>query len=312
MTQKNFAITGVAGHVAPRHLQAIRDNGHRLIAALDPHDAVGVLDRFSLGTLFFTEPERFDRHLERLRRGPEEHRVHWLSVCSPNHLHDAHCRLGLRVRADVLCEKPLVLSPWNLDALEALEAETGHRVYTVLQLRAHDALVALRDRIRAEGTSGRRDVVLSYVTARGPWYDVSWKGHAEKSGGIGTNIGIHLFDLVLWLFGGVVDARVHLSSARRMAGHLELERARVRWFLSVDAADLPAGAAGPVHRAIVVDGSEVEFSSGFGELHTRVYERTLAGRGFGLSDARPSIELAHRLRGVRVTAAGTEGHPWLR
>jgi UDP-N-acetyl-2-amino-2-deoxyglucuronate dehydrogenase len=299
---RNFAITGAAGFVAPRHMRAVRDTGHRLIAALDPKDSVGVLDQFSFDIRFFTEFERFDRYLEKLRRGPEEGRVHWLIVCSPNYLHDAHCRLGLRVGADVICEKPLVINPWNLDALQQLEAETGRRIYTVLQLRTHPALVALRDQVAASG--GKHDVELTYVTARGLWYDVSWKGQPDKSGGVPTNIGIHFFDLLIWLFGGPVGYRVHLSEPRRMAGFLELERARVRWFLSVERRDLPQAATQggqTTHRSIVVDGQPIEFSDGFADLHTRVYQETLAGRGFGIDDARPSIELVYALRNSPVT-----------
>jgi len=251
---------------------------------------------------FFTEIERFDRHLEKLRRGPAEQRVHYVSVCSPNYLHDAHIRLALRVGADVICEKPLVINPWNLDALEELEAETGRRVNTVLQLRLHPQLVALRATLAA---SARYDVELTYVTARGGWYDVSWKGSEERSGGIVTNIGIHLFDLLLWLFGPVHDCALHLYTARRAAGVMELERARVRWFLSTDAADLPARPAGPAavtYRSITVDGEQVEFSEGFGHLHTLVYEEALAGRGFRIGDARPSIALSSRIRNTPVTS----------
>jgi UDP-N-acetyl-2-amino-2-deoxyglucuronate dehydrogenase len=302
--QLNFAITGAGGFVAPRHLRAIRDTGHRIVAALDPKDAVGVLDQFSFDVRFFTEFERFDRFLEKLRRGPEEGRVQWLSVCSPNYLHDAHCRLGLRVGADVLCEKPLVINPWNLDALQQLEAETGRRVWTVLQLRAHPALLELRAKLRAEPPGTRHEVTLTYVTARGPWYDVSWKGQPEKSGGVPTNIGIHFFDLLVWLFGDPVDHRVHVSERRRMAGFLELERARVRWFLSVDHADLPTPpvpGGKTTFRSITVDGTEVEFSEGFTDLHTRVYEETLAGRGFGIDDARQSITLVHALRSAETS-----------
>lgn len=311
---KNFAVVGVGGFVAPRHLKAIRDTGHRLIAAVDPKDSVGVLDQFTFDVRFFTEIERFDRYLEKLRRGPAEGRVHYLSVCSPNYLHDAHCRLGLRVKADVICEKPLVINPWNLDALEELEHETGSRVWTVLQLRAHDKLVALREQL-ATSSNTKHDVVLSYVTARGNWYDVSWKGQKEKSGGVPTNIGIHFFDMLIWMFGSVTGARVHLSDDRRMAGYIELERARVRWFLSVDARDLPyplEPGKKTTYRSITVDGSEIEFSEGFNDLHTRVYARTLEGKGFGITDARPSIRLVHDLRNAIPCAAGGDGHPMLR
>lgn len=305
----NFAICGVGGVIAPRHLKAIRDTGNRLVAAADVKDSVGVLDHYSFDVPFFTDMDRFDRHLEKLRRGTHDERVQYLTVCTPNYLHDAHCRLGLRVKADVICEKPVVINPWNLDALQQLEAETGHRVWTVLQLRAHDRLTALRSSLDQTSRSFH-DVELTYVTARGPWYDVSWKGQTDKSGGVPTNIGIHLFDLLIWLFGAVTGAKVHLHEQRRMAGFLELERARVRWFLSVDRRDIPPRCSPEVttFRSICVDGEEVEFSNGFAELHTRVYEMTLAGNGFGLADARPSIELAHRLRHADVSAAGLDGH----
>ena len=309
----NFAITGVAGYVAPRHLKAIRDVGGSLVAATDPKDAVGILDSYSLDVRYFPEFERFDRHLEKLRRGPEETRVHWVTVCSPNYLHDAHVRLALRVGANALCEKPLVINPWNLDALEVIEGETGGRVRTVLQLRVHPVLLALRERLAAEPPGGVHDVNLTYVTARGPWYQQTWKGQPERSGGVGTNIGIHFFDALMWLFGGVRRSEVHLNDGRRMAGGMELDRARVSWFLSLEASDLPfAPKPGGrlTHRAMVVDGHEVEFSEGFGDLHTRVYEETLAGRGFGIADARPSIELVHRLRTAAVVRpADFPAHP---
>src|SRR3989442_8002266 len=206
---RNFALTGAAGYIAPRHLEAIKDTGNRLVAAVDPHDAVGVLDRYSFDVRFFTEIERFDRHLEKLRRGPEAQRVDYLSICSPNYLHDAHIRMALRVGAHVICEKPLVINPWNLDALQELERETGYRVYTVLQLRLHPQLIALRERLHQVPSSAPHEVCLTYVTARGRWYDVSWKGSAERSGGIVINIGIHLFDLLLWLFGPAGACEVH-------------------------------------------------------------------------------------------------------
>lgn len=304
---KNFAITGVAGFVAPRHLRAIRDTGNRLVAAMDPHDSVGVLDSFFPAAAFFTEFERFDRHLEMLRRRQPENRVHFLTVCAPNHLHDAHIRLALRIGADALCEKPLVLNPWNLDALAELEAETGRRVFTVLQLRVHPSLVALRERLLADTSGRRHQVCLSYITTRGPWYDYSWKGDVERSGGIATNIGIHFFDLLFWLFGRMQRAELHLSTPRRAAGAIELERADVQWFLSLETADLPfvpEPGKKTTFRSITVDGEEVEFSEGFTDLHTRVYEEVLAGRGHGLEDARPSIEFVY---GVR---RGTPGVGW--
>jgi UDP-N-acetyl-2-amino-2-deoxyglucuronate dehydrogenase len=300
---RNFAITGVAGFVAPRHLKAIHDTGNRLAAAADPHDAVGVLDRYSFDVRFFTEIERFDRHLEKLRRGPEANRVHYVSICSPNYLHDAHVRLALRVGADAICEKPLVVNPWNLDALQELERETGRRVHTVLQLRLHPVLIELKQRLALEPPT-LHDVSLTYVTARGRWYDVSWKGSEERSGGLLTNIGIHFFDLLLWLFGPVQSTAVYTRTSRCARGSLRLERAFVRWFLSSDPADLPfpAGDGGRnSFRSITVDNRELEFTDGFVDLHTRVYEEVLAGRGFGIDDARPSIELVHRVRHQAVS-----------
>ena len=303
MSVKNFAVTGVAGFVAPRHLKAIHDTGNRVVAAVDPHDAVGLLDRFGFDVRFFTEFERFDRHLDKLRRGPEADRVHYMSVCSPNYLHDAHIRTALRVGADVICEKPLVINPWNLEGLQELEHETGRRVYTVLQLRLHPALVAFRGRLKAS-PSKRHTVQLSYLTARGPWYNVSWKGVDERSGGIVINIGIHFFDLLVWLFGPAERAEVHLREGKRAAGTLALANADVQWYLSAEVADLPftpEPGGKTTFRSIVVDGEQLEFSEGFTDLHTRVYQEVLDGRGFGIEDARPSIELSHRIRHAPVT-----------
>lgn len=311
MNSKNFAIVGVGGYIAPRHLKAIRDTGNRLIAAADPKDSVGILDQYDFNVKFFTEIERFDRHLEKLRRGPMEDRLEYLTVCSPNYLHDAHCRLGLRLGADVICEKPLVINPWNLDALQDLEQETGHCINTVLQLRVHPGLVKLKQTLDVEKDK-QHDVMLTYITGRGNWYHSSWKGQMEKSGGIATNIGIHFFDLLLWLFGSAGDTRLYHSDAYRMSGYIELEHARVRWFLSVDPSDLvlanaPQGKT--TYRSITVDGKEVEFSEGFADLHTRVYEETLAGRGFRIDDARPSIELTHRIRTSVISPVDAIAHP---
>ncbi len=308
---RNFAVIGVAGYVAPRHLRAIRETGNALVAAADPSDSVGVLDSFSLGVRYFREIERFDRHLDKLRRGPKADRVHWVSICSPNYLHDAHVRLALRNGADVICEKPLVLNPWNLDALSEVERETGHRVNTVLQLRVHPALIKLKAAIEARQSTSSAEVVLNYVTSRGPWYSVSWKGIEEQSGGIGTNIGIHFFDLLMWLFGPAGRCEVQVRDNTRMSGFIELAKANVRWFLSVSPADLPAGVregGRSTYRSITVDGNEIDFTEGFTDLHTRVYEETLAGRGHGIADARPSIELAHRLRTATPVTAGPR-HP---
>ena len=311
MEKKNFALIGAGGYIAPRHLKAIRDTGHRLVAAADPKDSVGVLDQYAFDVRFFTEIERLDRHLEKLRRGPAADRVHWVSVCSPNYLHDAHCRLAMRVDADVICEKPLVINPWNLDALSALEQETGKRIFSVLQLRVHAQLVALREKLLREARTGH-EVDLTYITSRGNWYDVSWKGDEEKSGGIPTNIGVHFFDLVTWLFGRPEKQEVHLLEVHRAGGVLQLERARVRWYLSIDRKDLPfepEPGKKTTHRSITVDGHDVEFSEGFTDLHTKIYEETLAGRGFGIDVARPAIELVHEIRTASRTPPTSGAHP---
>jgi len=310
----NFAVIGVGGYIAPRHLKAIRDTGNHLVAAIDPKDSVGILDQFGFDVKFFTEIERFDRHLDKLRRGPEENRVHYVTVCSPNYLHDAHCRLALRSGADVICEKPLVINPWNLDGLAEMETETGHRVNTILQLRVHPELIKLKRTLEQDPGRGQREVVLTYITSRGGWYHVSWKGQAEKSGGVATNIGIHFFDLLLWLFGSAADVKLYHADNERMSGFVELEHARVRWFLSVDVNDLPFPAkpgGKNTFRSITVDGQEIEFSEGFTDLHTRVYEETLAGRGFGIEDVRPSVDLTYRIRTAPVSPLDSLAHPKL-
>jgi UDP-N-acetyl-2-amino-2-deoxyglucuronate dehydrogenase len=311
----NFGLIGAAGYIAPRHMQAIRDTGHTLVAATDPHDCVGRLDSFFPEAHFFTEIERFDRFLEKRRRGARHDRVDYVSICTPNYLHDAHVRLALRVKAHAICEKPLVISPWNLDALEELEEEHGSRVYNVLQLRLIPALLQLKHELATQTPREKADVCLSYVTRRGRWYDVSWKGSPEKSGGVALNIGIHFFDLMLWLFGDVEDSDVHLSQQRKMAGVLTLERARIRWFLSTDAEDLPdhiRQQGGYAHRSMTYDGQELEFSEGFKELHTRVYEEILAGRGTGIRDARPAIELVHSINHTEAELTLCDAHPLVR
>lgn len=311
----NFAIIGVGGYIAPRHLKAIQETGNHLVAAVDPNDSVGLLDQYSFDVRFFTEIERFDRHLEKLRRGPEAERVDYVSICSPNYLHDAHCRLALRVHANAICEKPLVINPWNLDALQEIEAEQAGKIYTVLQLRLHPKIIELRKILQAVNNKGQHEVLLTYVTARGAWYHTSWKGDQEKSGGIATNIGIHLFDLLLWLFGNTGEVHVHYSDPERMSGFLELEHARVRWFLSVDHCDLPFPVDPGVrstYRSINIDGEEVEFTEGFTGLHTRVYQEILSGHGFGIQEARPSIELVHKIRTTPVAPSKDEAHPFLK
>ncbi len=310
---KNFGLIGAAGYVAPRHLKAIRETGNRLVAASDPRDSVGVLDGFFPDAKFFTEIERFDRHLEKLRRQAPTESIQYLSICSPSYLHDAHVRLALRLHAHAICEKPLVINPWNVDALGELEAETDCRVFTVLQLRTLPSLVALKDRLAAKPPGARARVRLTYITPRGPWYHVSWKGQEQKSGGIIVNIGIHFFDLLLWLFGPAEATALHLSTPARAAGTLELRAASVQWFLSVDPDDLPREAregAAVACRRLSVDEEELDLSDGFAELHTRVYAEILAGRGLGLAEARPAIELAHQIRRAEVVAA-RGAHPLL-
>lgn len=299
---KNFALIGVAGFIAPRHLQAIKDTGNILVAALDKFDSVGIMDSFFPEADFFTEFERFDRHLEKLRRQGKQ--IDYVSICSPNYLHDSHIRFALRHGADAICEKPLVLNPWNLDALAEIEQETGRRVYTILQLRLHPAIIQLKSEMEASSQKTKRNVDLRYITSRGHWYHHSWKGDISKSGGVATNIGIHFFDMLLWIFGKVEQNRVTALSDTTASGTLSLERADVRWFLSISADDLPADvkeAGKRTFRHLTVDGRSIEFSDGFTDLHTSSYREILAGRGFGLSDARPSIETVYTIRTSKVS-----------
>lgn len=310
---RRFALIGAAGYIAPRHMRAIKDTGNELVAAVDPNDSVGIIDTYFPQARFFTEIERFDRHLEKLRRRGRG--VDYVSICSPNYLHDAHVRLALRVHSDAICEKPLVINPWNLDALHELEAENSSRVHTIFQLRLLPDIVKLKAELAAAPPDSRSDVVLTYITRRGAWYGVSWKGSEEKSGGVAMNIGIHFFDMVQWLFGPVQESQVHLRQPTRMAGCLELENARVRWFLSVDGDDLPeqAQAAGKyAYRSLTMDGREIEFSTGFTELHTQMYREILAGRGFGIEDARPSVQTVYNIRQTNVTAPCDNAHPLVR
>lgn len=300
----SFALIGAAGYVAPRHLQAIKATGNSLVAALDKSDSVGVLDSYFPEAAFFTEFERFDRHLEKLKRQGEP--VQWLSVCSPNYLHDAHARYGLRYGANVICEKPLVLNPWNADALAEMEQETGRRVFTILQLRHHPRILDLRAFVAQQPQDRRFEVELRYVTSRGPWYHASWKGDAAKSGGISTNIGIHFFDMLLWVFGPMSSLHMHHRSADREAGLLELEKATVNWSLSISPDDLPKELREKgvrTFRSLRIGGQEWEFSEGFADLHTESYKEILAGRGWPLKAARPGIELAHTIRTVKITTA---------
>lgn len=298
----NFALTGVAGYIAPKHLQAIKDTGNKLVAALDPHDSVGILDQYFPDASFFVEFERFERHLELLRRKSEEERVHYLSICSPNFLHDSHIRLALRIGADAICEKPIVLNPWNLDALEKIEQETGKNIYTILQLRVHPSIIELKNKIDNEiklNPTKKYQVSLDYITARGLWYDFSWKGVIEKSGGLATNIGIHFFDMLIWIFGDVLHSRIIENNKRAMNGELELKYADIVWHLSINYEDLPEEIKmnnKRTFRSIKINNEEFEFSEGFTNLHTIVYQKILNGSGFKIKDARPSIELVYKIR----------------
>lgn len=309
---KNFALIGAAGFVAPRHMKAIKETGNRLVAALDPNDSVGIIDSYAPDAHFFTEFERFDRHLDKLHRETPEHRVDYVSICSPNYLHDSHVRFALRSGAEAICEKPVVLNPWNIDGLKDIERDTGNRVNTILQLRLHPAIIGLRDRIIAESGDHKHDVDLTYITSRGRWYLQSWKGDTKKSGGVATNIGVHFFDMLGFMFGKLRENIVHYQSATKVGGYLEYERARVRWFLSVDEQDVPAATRETgqrTFRSITVDGEEIEFSGGFTDLHTRSYEEILADNGFSLDESLPAIETVASIRDAELTPLHGDYHP---
>ncbi len=299
MKKKRFALIGAAGYIAPRHMRAIKESGHALVCALDPYDGVGIMDSYFPEADFFTEPERFDRHLDKLRR--EGQPVDYVSICSPNYLHDAHIRMALRNGAHAICEKPLVLNPWNLDKLTELEKETGRHIYTILQLRLHPTIMALKERAERWPADKVVDIDIRYITSRGRWYMYSWKGDLQKSGGVATNIGIHFFDMLVWVFGGLRSLEVHENGRQRASGVLALERSRVSWFLSIDEYDLPASVTAQgkrTWRCLTIDGEELEFSEGFTDLHTHSYQEILAGHGFRIETARPSVEIAQRIRTV--------------
>jgi UDP-N-acetyl-2-amino-2-deoxyglucuronate dehydrogenase len=311
----NFALIGAAGYVAPKHMKAVRETGNNLVTALDKSDSVGILDSFAYDIAFFTEFERFDRYAEKLRRADEKAKIDYVSICSPNYLHDAHIRFALRIGANAICEKPLVLNPWNLDALKLMEQETGKKVYTVLQLRVHPSIIELKNKLTRKNTGKKRLVDLTYITSWGKWYFHSWKGDIAKSGGIATNIGIHFFDMLIWLFGKVQYQEVHLAESKKMAGFIELDNAIVRWFLSVDHNDLPRQVKAnsfPTYRSITVDDKEIEFSGGFTDLHTLVYKDILAGKGYGIEDARPSLNLVSAIRNTTPGIKNKDGiHPFV-
>ena len=314
MTIQKFALIGAAGYIAPRHMRAIKDTGNDLLAALDKNDSVGVIDSYFPGAHFFTEFERFDRYLEKQRR-ENGNKIDYVSICSPNYLHDAHIRFALRIDAHAICEKPVVLNPWNVEALQEIEKEQGRRVNVILQLRLHPALGALKQKIEAEPAERKYDVDLTYITPRGRWYLVSWKGDPEKSGGVATNIGVHFFDMLQWVFGPVQYNIVHVEEPLKAGGFLELRKARVRWFLSLDKEDLPRapGQEGPAtYRSITVNGEAIEFTEGFTDLHTRSYEAILADRGFGLQDAKPAVDIVSNIRRSRPIGLQGDYHPMLK
>ena len=293
---KNFALIGVAGYIAPRHLQAIKDTGNNLVAALDKSDTVGILDSYFPNADFFTEFERFDRHLDKLKRAGTK--IDYVSICTPNYLHDSHIRFALRHGADAICEKPLVLNPWNVDALEEIEKETKRKVFTILQLRLHPSIIALRKKVLAGPSDKNYDVNLKYITSRGNWYHYSWKGEPSKSGGIATNIGIHFFDMLTWVFGNVIDINVDSMDGTHVSGTLKLDRANVKWFLSINYDHLPEEVKSKgkrTFRSLTMEGNEIEFSDGFTDLHTQSYRQILVDSGFGLQEARSSIQLVHIL-----------------
>ncbi|MCM2284750.1 MAG: Gfo/Idh/MocA family oxidoreductase [Desulfobacula sp.] len=307
---RKFALIGAAGYVASRHMKAIKETGNILTAALDPNDSVGIIDSYFPGADFFTEFERFDRHIDKQRRKGEK--VNYVSICSPNYLHDAHIRFALRNNADAICEKPLVLNPWNLDGLEEIELETESKVYNILQLRLHPALIELKKQIKKQ--EKKHEIDLTYITSRGNWYFTSWKGDISKSGGIASNIGIHFFDMLIWIFGKIQNNIVNALEFDKAAGYLELENARVRWFLSIDENSLPKdirSAGQRTYRSITVDGKEIEFSGGFTDLHTQSYQEIILGKGFGLKEARPSIEAVYYIRNAKAELNKGELHPFI-
>lgn len=310
---KNFALIGAAGYIAPRHMKAIKDTGNNLLAALDPNDSVGIIDSHFPDADFFVEFERFDRHIDKLSRKGQN--LDYVSICSPNYLHDSHIRFGLRNGADVICEKPIVLNPWNIDALQKMEQETGQSIYNILQLRLHPSVIELKKKVEAAPKDKIFDIDLSYLTSRGNWYYTSWKGNMEKSGGIATNIGVHFYDMLMWIFGNVKQNIVHIHTHDRAAGYLELERARVRWFLSINYDVIPErvrATGARTYRAITIEDEEFEFSGGFTELHTRSYEEVIKGNGFRIGEARKAIELVHDIRHKTPVGLMGEYHPLAR
>ena len=312
---KKFSVIGVAGYIAPRHMKAIYDTGNDLVAALDSNDSVGIIDSYFPNADFFTEFERFDRHIDKLRRSKSEKAVDYIAICSPNYLHDSHIRFALRSGADAICEKPLVLNPRNIDGLRVIEEDTGLKVNTILQLRLHRAIIELRDKVQNDPRNRKHEVDLTYITSRGHWYLQSWKGDTKKSGGIASNIGVHFYDMLHFVFGGLQKNVVHYNSETKAAGYLEYERARVRWFLSIDNKDVPENARAmgqSTFRSITCEGDEIEFSGGFTDLHTSSYEEILKGNGFGLEDSRVAIETVATIRDAKPLGLSGDYHPFLK
>jgi UDP-N-acetyl-2-amino-2-deoxyglucuronate dehydrogenase len=312
-TAKNFAIIGVGGYIAIRHLRAIKETGNNLLASLDPGDSVGIIDSFFPESNFFVEFERFDRHIDKLRRN--DTLIDYVSICSPNYLHDSHIRFALRSGANAICEKPLVLNPWNVDALAEIEKESNSNIYNILQLRLHPSIIELKNKIAAGPKEKIYDIELAYITSRGKWYHISWKGDIHKSGGIATNIGVHFFDMLIWIFGSVKQNIVHMLKPDKAAGYLDLERARIKWFLSLDYDDIPEKVkmqGARTYRSITIDNEEIEFSGGFTDLHTTSYQKILNGNGFPLIDAKPSIETVYTIRNATPIGLKGEYHPFLK
>lgn len=311
---KKFALIGAAGYIAPRHMKAIKDTGNVLVAALDKGDSVGIIDSYFPEADFFVEFERFDRHIEKLKYEENKY-LDYVSICSPNYLHDAHIRFALRSGADAICEKPLVLNPWNIDKLKKVEENTGKKIYNILQLRVHPSIIELRKKV-ADGPKDKKfEVDLTYLTSRGHWYHTSWKGDLSKSGGIATNIGVHFYDMLSWIFGDVQENIVHIHEKDRAAGYLEFENARVRWFLSINAEYLPKHVkekGQTTYRSITIDGEELEFSGGFTDLHTMVYQDILDGNGYGLDAARTAIGIVHNIRNSEPVGLKGEYHEFLK
>jgi len=309
----NFALIGAAGYIAPRHMRAIKDTGNNLVAAMDRFDSVGIIDSFFPKAAFFTEPERFDRHLDKLRRKGEQ-KIEYVSICSPNYLHDAHIRLALRNQANAICEKPLVLNPWNVDALAEIEKESGKSIYNILQLRKHPSIIKLKEEVENGPDDKIYDLDLTYITSRGRWYFISWKGDVQKSGGVATNIGVHFFDMLTWIFGDIQKNVVHVSNEDTAAGYLELKKARIRWYLSLRKETIPEAAKKEglaTYRSILMEGKEIEFSGGFTDLHTESYRDIIDGKGFGIYEARKSIEIVHDIRTSKPIGLKGDYHPIL-